>query len=987
VRGFSPFLLLLLLPLLSHAGWVEDRDGRTVLHVKLFDLPDPASSDAASRAGVAAVDAFKQDFPSLFAAKYRDRYQANPAKYGRHNWDQVSVELERFTGINVKGVEVDLLAIAGGLAPDVLYVNFRKSETYIQNRFLYPLDRPEDGYLSAMDKEAQDFRINSKLWPVIRRPGPGGTHVWALPYGGAMGNVLMFRKDLFDAKRLPYPTVNWNMDDIMEAAKKLTDPEAGTYGFFLVRGKHEAHYWLPMLWSFGGEAVVLDEATSQWKCAFDSIEAAEALDFYLRLSAEKWVDAKGVIRRGYSCKDSGDFTARQERGQIGMWFAYIDEKLMATINPDVTGMVPIPAGPTGVRGTELNSMMMGLFSGIKDPSVRDAAWEYMRFFDGRAAMAIKTRVLVESGLGRFINPKYLKLFGYPEIERLSPPGWAKTFDIAMETGKPEPYGGNSNLAYEMMTLPLQYAETLALRDKLPPEHSRRIEVLQGILHKGVIRANDLMMGIVTPRERLIRRSVAAVMMVLMVGVFAYGFFSVVRVFSTGKTLPAPLPRHRRTQAEFEQKAQRSQRWLLRERSSHTKYFGIQNHGLPRSVSITPLRPLRLLFKFFSAPNHDQNVTASCPKGRIGTGVSRRRRNGLWMGLLLFPALLTLILWHYVPLGWGSLMAFQDYRLVGDSVWVGLDNFGDVLFDGFWWQALFNSFRYSFLVLLLTFIPPILLAIFLQEIPRLKIVFRLIYYLPAVVAGIVAMLLWKEFFDPSEHGALNAVVLQMPAIGFLVVGVALLGVSLLFARRLWLNDMRWAAGMFIGVGLLLGATVSRLALPILFPGGEPLGVALGHLSTRLFQHTAEAYHWLADPDTAMLSCVIPMIWAGMGPGCLIYLAALKGIPDDLYEAADVDGATFVDKILFVVFPMLKPLILINFVGAFIASFYSATGNILVMTGGAANTEVAGLHIWYKAFTFLQFGPATAAAWMLGVILIGFTVQQLKLLARVEFRTTS
>jgi ABC-type sugar transport system permease subunit/ABC-type glycerol-3-phosphate transport system substrate-binding protein len=911
VRGFSPFLLLLLLPLLSHAGWVEDRDGRTVLHVKLFDLPDPASSDAASRAGVAAVDAFKQDFPRLFAAKYRDRYQADPAKYGRHNWDQVSIELERFTGINVKGVEVDLLAIAGGLAPDVLYVNFRKSETYIQNRFLYPLDRPEDGYLSAMDQEAQDFRINAKLWPVIRRPGPGGTHVWALPYGGAMGNVLMFRKDLFDAKRLPYPTVNWNMDDIMEAAKKLTDPEAGTYGFFLVRGKHEAHYWLPMLWSFGGEAVVLDEATGQWKCAFDSVEAAEALDFYLRLSAEKWVDAKGVIRRGYSCKDSGDFTARQERGQIGMWFAYIDEKLMATINPDVTGMVPIPAGPTGVRGTELNSMMMGLFSGIKEPSVRDAAWEYMRFFDGREAMGIKTRVLVESGLGRFIHPKYLKLFGYPEIERLSPPGWAKTFDIAMETGKPEPYGGNSNLAYEMMTLPLQYAETLALRDKLPPEHSRRIEVLNGILRKGVIRANDLMMGIVTPRERLIRRSVAAVMMVLMVGVFAYGFSSVVRVFSTGKTLVIP-------------------------------------HSGARAFS--------------------------------------RRRNGFWMALLLFPALLTLILWHYVPLGWGSLMAFQDYRLVGDSVWVGLDNFGDVLFDGFWWQALFNSFRYSFLVLLLTFIPPILLAIFLQEIPRLKIVFRLIYYLPAVVAGIVAMLLWKEFFDPSEHGALNAVVLQMPAIGFLVVGVALLGVSLLFARRLWLNDMRWAAGMFIGVGLLLCATVSRLALPILFPGGEPVGVALGHLSTRLFQHTAEAYHWLADPDTAMLSCVIPMIWAGMGPGCLIYLAALKGIPDDLYEAADVDGATFVDKILFVVFPMLKPLILINFVGAFIASFYSATGNILVMTGGAANTEVAGLHIWYKAFTFLQFGPATAAAWMLGVILIGFTVQQLKLLARVEFRTT-
>ena len=131
----------------------------------------------------------------------------------------------------------------------------------------------------------------------------------------------------------------------------------------------------------------------------------------------------------------------------------------------------------------------------------------------------------------------------------------------------------------------------------------------------------------------------------------------------------------------------------------------------------------------------------------------------------------------------------------------------------------------------------------------------------------------------------------------------------------------------------------------------------------------------------------MVWAGMGPGCLIYLAALKGIPDDYYEAADIDGASFIDKILFVVFPMLKALILINFVGAFIGSWYAAAGNILLMTGGGGNTEVADLHIWYKAYTYLKFGPATAMAWMLGFMLIGFTVHQLQILSRVEFRTAT
>jgi multiple sugar transport system permease protein len=137
---------------------------------------------------------------------------------------------------------------------------------------------------------------------------------------------------------------------------------------------------------------------------------------------------------------------------------------------------------------------------------------------------------------------------------------------------------------------------------------------------------------------------------------------------------------------------------------------------------------------------------------------------------------------------------------------------------------------------------------------------------------------------------------------------------------------------------------------------------------------------------MIACVIPMLWAGMGPGCLIYLAALKGIPEDLYEAADIDGATFVDKVLFVVLPILKPLILINFIGVFIGSWYGASGQIMVLTGGGADTEVADLHIFYKAFLYLKFGPATAMAWVLASILIGFTVYQLRILSRLEFRTT-
>jgi len=588
----------------------------------------------------------------------------------------------------------------------------------------------------------------------------------------------------------------------------------------------------------------------------------------------------------------------------------------------------VPLGPTGTRGGELNSRMMSLFSQIKDPAVRDAAWEYMRFYEGEEAARLKTRLMVEGGLGRFVNPKYLRLFGYPEIERLAPKGWSETFDIAIATGKPEPYGRNSNLAYDLMTSPIQEVEQLALNDKLPkdggdsaaslcacyhrwleqPEGaSKRLQKIHAILQRGCARANEEMIGLLSPGERLKRRVTAVVVLLAIVLTFSGVFRRIIRTFTPD---PADLPQ--------------------------------------------------------------------------GKGLNLPRYG--WALLLLLPAVATILVWQYFPLLKGSKMALYDYRLIGQSTFVGVDNFGDLLFDSAWWSAIFNSLRYSFLIMSLTFLPPIILAILLQEVPRATLIYRTIYYLPAVITGLVTILLWKQFYEPSENGALNALVLRVPAVVFLGVGATLLVLAQMFSQRLRYHDMELSAWGFTLGGVLLFGTFGALAAPILFPGGETLWTTLLQLPARLFDLTPEPYRWLSNPETAMLACVLPMVWAGMGPGCLIYLAALKGIPDEYYEAADMDGANFIDKIIHVVFPILKPLIIINFIGVFIASWYTSAGNILVMTGGGAKTEVVGLHIWYKAFTFLKFGPATAMAWVLGFMLIGFTVHQLRILSRLEFRTT-
>jgi ABC-type sugar transport system permease subunit len=139
--------------------------------------------------------------------------------------------------------------------------------------------------------------------------------------------------------------------------------------------------------------------------------------------------------------------------------------------------------------------------------------------------------------------------------------------------------------------------------------------------------------------------------------------------------------------------------------------------------------------------------------------------------------------------------------------------------------------------------------------------------------------------------------------------------------------------------------------------------------------------------AMVCVVIPTVWAGAGSGCLLYLAALKTVPDELYEAADIDGATNWHKVFYITLPRLKYLIVIQFIAAVIGAFRGGTDFILALTGGgpANSTTILGLEIFIRTFMELEFGLGTAMAWLLGALLIGFTAYQLKMLSQAEFKT--
>jgi multiple sugar transport system permease protein len=509
-------------------------------------------------------------------------------------------------------------------------------------------------------------------------------------------------------------------------------------------------------------------------------------------------------------------------------------------------------------------------------------------------------MMVEGGLGRFVNPRYLRLFGYEDIVRLAPKGWEECFHIAIDTGKPEPYGKNCQLIYNMMNSPIVKAENLALDGKLPADEEERLAMLQGFLHTAVQETEEKMIGRISPEQRRIRRLAAVALLIGIVILCGLVFRNVMKAFQP----PVTVASEKQVKWGF---------WKYR-----------------------------------------------------------------WAYLLLIPALLSILIWQYIPLALGSKMAFQDYRIMGGHAWVGVDNFGDVLWDKTWWLTVWNSLRYSMLIVGLTFLPPVILAVLLDEIPKGKILFRTLFYLPAVISGLVVIYLWKSFYEKTEYGVLNALVLSIPAIGYILTGVLFFFIMFAFAKRLLIHEIYWPSALCLLVGIVMFVFMFQFAWPSLTQDGVTWFQAL-------FMKSQQPYRWLEDPKTAMLCCVLPMVWAGMGPGCLIYLAALKGVAPDFYEAADIDGATFVDKILFVVLPILKPLLIINFVGVFIGS-WNSSAFILAMTGGASGTTVAGLHIFYKAYLFLKFGPATAMAWILGSMLIGFTVHQLRILSKLEFKTT-
>jgi multiple sugar transport system permease protein len=136
-------------------------------------------------------------------------------------------------------------------------------------------------------------------------------------------------------------------------------------------------------------------------------------------------------------------------------------------------------------------------------------------------------------------------------------------------------------------------------------------------------------------------------------------------------------------------------------------------------------------------------------------------------------------------------------------------------------------------------------------------------------------------------------------------------------------------------------------------------------------------WLGDYTWALPAVMFMAVWSGLGYNIMIYTASIQGLPQELYEAAEIDGAGEILKFFKLTIPLLSPTIFFLVITGFIGAF-QVFGQIQVMTNGGpgTSTNVLVFYIYTSAFTFYKMGYGAAMSWILFAILFIVTLIQWK-----------
>jgi multiple sugar transport system permease protein len=168
--------------------------------------------------------------------------------------------------------------------------------------------------------------------------------------------------------------------------------------------------------------------------------------------------------------------------------------------------------------------------------------------------------------------------------------------------------------------------------------------------------------------------------------------------------------------------------------------------------------------------------------------------------------------------------------------------------------------------------------------------------------------------------------------------------------------------------LTSSTVVAAIFMLLF---NPFGLVNKFLSSIGLNELSQTA-WLGNENTALLAVIVANIWRGFPFMMLMLLAGLQTISNDLYEAADIDGAGFFKKLFYITIPQLKNIIMTLVILEFIWNFRSFDLVFLMTGGGPMNsTEILSTYIYHHAFRTLDFGYASATAIFMLLIMVALS----------------
>jgi len=143
------------------------------------------------------------------------------------------------------------------------------------------------------------------------------------------------------------------------------------------------------------------------------------------------------------------------------------------------------------------------------------------------------------------------------------------------------------------------------------------------------------------------------------------------------------------------------------------------------------------------------------------------------------------------------------------------------------------------------------------------------------------------------------------------------------------------------------------------------------------------NWLGSERWVLPATIVSGLW-GMGAGVIILLAALQNVPQELYEAAEIDGAGIWQRYTNVTLPIISPVVLYNLIIGMIAAL-QIFARIYVLTGGGPNyaSYFINLYIYDNAFSYFKMGLASAQAWILFLVIMLLTYVAIKSSGRWVF----